>query len=145
MKDKIPLALSKRNCLRHLLIRGNIDEGNAELLRGKTELCNERRKYKDCRKHWEEDWWSEIADKCEKAWKLGRLEEMYDILKKLQKREEYNNSKKILLFSKERFKEHLEEITENRYETDVIKTNNVLTKVQAPGIDEIKVKKYRQG
>ena len=54
-----------------------------------------------------------MVDKREKAWKLGRLGEVYDLLKKLQKRREYNDSKKILLFSEERFKEHLEEITEN--------------------------------
>ena len=32
---------------------------------------------------------------------------MYDLLKKLQKRGEYNNSKNVLLFSEEMFKEHL--------------------------------------
>ena len=139
MKDKIAKALSKRNLLR----RVNTDEGNAELLRAKKELYTERRKFKDCCKQWEEDWWNEIADKCEKAWKLGRLGEMYDILNKLQKRGEYNNSKNILLFSEERFKDHLEKITANRYETDVIKINNVLNKAQAPDIDEIKVKKLQ--
>ena len=39
---------------------------------------------------------TEMADKCEKARKLARLGEMYDLLKKLQKRGEYNNSKNIL-------------------------------------------------
>ena len=68
---------------------------------------------------------------------------MYDILKKLQKRGEYNNSKNILLFSEKRFREHLEKITENRYETDVIKISNVLNKVKGPDIDEMKVKKLQ--
>ena len=139
MKDKIAQALSKRNCLG----RGSIDVGNAELLRAKRDLCNERRKYKGCCKQWEENWWNEIADKCEKALKLGKLGEMYDVLKKLQKHGEYNNSKNILLFSEERFKDHLEKITENRYEPDVIKINNVLNNVQAPDIDETKVRKLQ--
>ena len=69
MKDKIAQALTRRNLLKKV----NTEEGNAELLRVKRELCNERRKYKDCCKQWEKDWWNEIADKCEKAWKLGRL------------------------------------------------------------------------
>ena len=43
-----------------------------------------------------------MADKCEKAWKLGRLGEMFDLLKKLWKHGEYNNSKNVLLFSEER-------------------------------------------
>ena len=71
-KDKIAQALSKRKLVR----RGNTDEGNAEMVRAKRELCNERRKYKDCCTQWEEHWWNEIADKGEKAWKLGRLGEM---------------------------------------------------------------------
>ena len=97
MKDKIVQALSKRNLLKKI----NTEEGNAELLRIKRELCSERRKYKDCCKQWEEDWWNEMAGKCEKAWKFGRMGEMYDLLKKLQKRGEYNNSKNILLSSEE--------------------------------------------
>ena len=60
-----------------------------------------------------------MTDKCEKAWKLGRLGEMYDLLKKLQIRGEYNDSRNILRFSEERFKEHSEKLTENRHETDV--------------------------
>ena len=68
---------------------------------------------------------------------------MCETLKTLQKREEYKNSKNILLFSEERFKEHLETITENRYETDVIKIENVLNKVPAPDMDEIKVRKLQ--
>ena len=84
-----------------------------------------------------------MADKCEKAWKLGRLGEMYDLLKKLQKRGEYNNSKNILLFSEERFKEYLEKITENRYETDVSKIETVLDKVRAPDITGTKIKELQ--
>ena len=68
---------------------------------------------------------------------------MYDLLKKLQKRGEYNNSRHMLLFSEEKFKEHLEKITENRYETDVIKIENVLNKVRTPDINEIKVKELQ--
>ena len=48
MKDKIAQALSKRNLLKKV----NTGEGNAELLRVKRELCNERRKYKDFCKQW---------------------------------------------------------------------------------------------
>ena len=81
-----------------------------------------------------------MADKCEKAWKLGRLGEMYDLIKKLQKRGEYNNSKNILLISEERFKEHLEKKEENRYETDIIKIETVLDKVRAPDITGTKIK-----
>ena len=66
MKDKIAQALRKRKFMRNLLRRVNTDEGNAELLRAKRKLCNERRKYKDCCKQWEEDWWNAIADKCER-------------------------------------------------------------------------------
>ena len=69
---------------------------------------------------------------------------MYDILKKLQKRGKYTNSKNILLFSEERFKEHVEKITQNRYETDVIKVKTVPNKIRAPDIDEIKVKKLQR-
>ena len=43
MKDKIVLALRKRNFLKKV----NTEEGNTELLRVKRELCHERRKYKD--------------------------------------------------------------------------------------------------
>ena len=68
---------------------------------------------------------------------------MYDLLKKLQNREEYNNSKNILLFSEERFKEHLEKITGNRYETDVIKIETVLNKVTAPDITGTKIKELQ--
>ena len=68
---------------------------------------------------------------------------MYDLLKKLQKRGEYNNSKNILLFSEERFKEHLEKITENRYEADVIKIEAVLNKVRAPDITRTKIKELQ--
>ena len=78
MKDKIAQALSKRNLLKKI----NTEEGNVELLRVKRELCNERRKYKDCCKQWEEDWWNEMADKCEKAWKFGRLGEIFCSLKR---------------------------------------------------------------
>ena len=53
------------------------------------------------------------------------------------------NSRNILLFSEERFKEHLEKITENRYEIDVIKIENVLNKVRTPDINEIKVKELQ--
>ena len=70
---------------------------------------------------------------------------MYDLLKKLQKRGEYNNSRNILLFSEEIFKEHLEKITENRYESDVIKIETVMNKVKAPDIDEIKIKELQVG
>ena len=139
MKEKIAQALSRKNLLR----RVKTEEANAELLRVKQELCNERKKYKDCCKILEEDWWNDLADKCEKAWKLGRLGEMYDLLKKLQKRGEYNNSRHTLLFSEEKFKEHLEKITENRYETDVIKIENVLNKVRTTDINEIKVKELQ--
>ena len=139
MKHKIAQALSKRNLLKKI----NTEEGNAGQLRVKRELCNERRKYKDCCKQWEENWWNEIADKCEKAWKLGRLGEMYDLLKKLQKRGEYNNSKNILLFSEERFREPLEKITENRYDTDVINIETVLDKVRAPDITGTKIKELQ--
>ena len=139
MKEKIAQALTRRNLLR----RVNTEEGYEELLRIKQELCNERKKYKDCCKIWEEDWWNDLADKCEKAWKLSRLGEMYDLLKKLQKRGEYNNSRHMLLFSEEKFKEHLEKITENRYETDVIKIENALNKARTPDINEIKVKELQ--
>ena len=71
--------------------------------------------------------------------------EMYDFLKKLQKRGEYNNSRNILLFSEEIFKEHLERITENRYESDVIKIETVMNKVTAPDIDEVKIKELQAG
>ena len=71
--------------------------------------------------------------------------EMYDLLKKLQKRGEYNNSRNILLFSEEIFKEHLEKITENRYESDVIKIETVMNKVTAPDIDEVKIKELQAG
>jgi len=113
------------------------------LLRVKRELCHERRKYKDFCKQWEEGWWNEMADKCEKAWKLGRLGEMFDFLKKLQKHGEYNNSKNVLLFSKERLKKHLEKITENRYKTGVIKIETVLIKVRAPNIMRTKIKELQ--
>ena len=136
MKDKIAQALSKRNLLKKI----NTEEGNAELLRVKRELCSERRKYKDFCKQWEEDWWNKMADKCEKAWKLGRLGEMYDLLKKVQKCGEYNNSKNILLFFEEKFKEHLDKITENRYENNVIKIDKVLNKVRASDITATKIK-----
>jgi len=121
----------------------NTEEGNAELLKVKRELCNERRKYKDCCTQLEEDWWNEMADQCEKVWKLGRLGEMYDLLKQLKKCGEYNNSKNILLFSEERFKEHLEKITENRYETDIIKIDTVLNKVRASDITGTKIKELQ--
>ena len=52
MKDKIAQVLSRRNLVR----RDNKEEGRKELLRIKKELSNERRKYKDCSKTWEEDW-----------------------------------------------------------------------------------------
>ena len=78
-----------------------------------------------------------MADKCEKAWKLGRLGEM------LQKRGEYDNSKNILLFSEKRFKEHLEKITENKYENDVIKIEVVLNKVRTPDITGTKIKELQ--
>ena len=68
---------------------------------------------------------------------------MYDLLKKLQKHGEYNNSKNILLLSEERFKENLEKITENRYETDVIKIETVLNRVTAPGTTGIKIKELQ--
>ena len=84
-----------------------------------------------------------MAGKCEHAWKVDRLGEMYDLLKKLQKHGEYNNSKNVLLFSEERFKEYLEKITKNRYETDVIKIETVLNKVRAPDINEAKVKELQ--
>ena len=70
MKDKIAQVLSRRNLVR----RDNTEEGRKELQRIKKELSNERRKYKDCSKKWEEDWWNELADRCEQAWKLGRWE-----------------------------------------------------------------------
>ena len=141
MKDKIAQALSRRN----LLQRVNTEEGYEELLRVKREISNERKKYKNCCKKWEEDWWNELADKCEKAWKSGRFGEMYDLLKKLQKRGEYNNSKNVLLFSEEIFKEHLEKITENRYEIDVTKIEKVLNKVDAPDMNETKIKELQAG
>ena len=84
-----------------------------------------------------------MADKCEKARKFGRLGEMYDLVKKLQKRREYNNSKIILLFSEEIFKEHLEKIIENRYETDVIKLETVPNKLRAPAINRTKIKELQ--
>ena len=52
LRDKITQSLSKR----HLLRRVTTEEGSAELLRVKRELCYEGKKYKDCCKHWEEDW-----------------------------------------------------------------------------------------
>ena len=76
-------------------------------------------------------------------WRPDRLGEMCETLKTLQKREEYNNSKNIFLFSEARFKEHLEKIAENRYETDVIKIENVLNMVPAPDDDKNKVKKLQ--
>ena len=84
-----------------------------------------------------------MADKCEQAWKLGRLGEMYDLLTNLPKRGEYNNSTNIFLFSEERFKEHLEKITEIQYETDVIKIETVLNKVRAPDINEVNIKELQ--
>ena len=136
MKGKIAQALSKKNRWKKI----NTEEGNAELLKVKRELCNERRKYKNCCKQLEEDWWNEMADKCEKVWKLGRLGEMYDLLKQLKKRGKYNNSKNLILFSEERFKEHLEKTTEHRYETDIIKIDTVLNKVRASDITGTKIK-----
>ena len=41
---------------------------------------------------------------------------MYDLLKQLQRRGEYNNAKNLPLFSEETFKEHLEKITKERFE-----------------------------
>ena len=68
---------------------------------------------------------------------------MYDLLKKLPKRGEYNISKNIFLFSEERFKEHLEKITESQYETDLIKIETVLNKVRAPDLNEVNIKELQ--
>ena len=53
-KDKIAQALSRRI---------NTEEGYEELLRVKREISEERKKYKNWCKKWEEDWWNELADK----------------------------------------------------------------------------------
>ena len=49
----------------------------------------------------------------------------------------------MLLFCEEKFKEHLEKITEYRYETDIIKIEDVLNKARAPDINEIKIKELQ--
>ena len=47
---------------------------------------------------------------------MGQIGRMYKVRQRLQRRGEYNNSKKIMHFTEEEFKGHLEKLTNERYE-----------------------------
>ena len=58
------------------------------------------------------------------------------ILQRLQRRGEYNNSKSIMLFTEEEYKGHLEKITHERYENSPDQISKTVEKVVELKVEE---------
>ena len=112
LKENIREGLRRRNEVK----RRATDEYDQSLIEAREDLKQARKIYKNQLKEWEEQWWDQKAEECRIACEEGKIGVMYDLLKQLQRRGEYNNAKNLTLFSEETFKEHLEKITKERFE-----------------------------
>ena len=126
LKEKIRERLRKRNEIK----RKATDEYDQNLIETREELKQARRAYKNQLKEWEKQWWDEKAEECRIACEEGKIGVMYDRLKQLQRRGEYNNAKNLLLFSEETFKEHLENITKVRFKGNPGRMQQVIELVE---------------
>ena len=126
LKENIREGLRKRNEIK----RKATDEYDQSLIEAREELRQARRAYKNQLKEWEEQWWDQKAEECRIACEEGKMRVMYDLLKQLQRRGEYNNAKNLLLFSEETFKEHLEKITKERFEGNPGRMQQVIELVE---------------
>ena len=126
LKENIREGLRKRKEIK----RKTTDEYDQSLIEAREELRQARRAYKNQLKEWEEQWWDQKAEECRIACEEGKIGVMYDLLKQLQRRREYNNAKNLLLFSEETFKEHLEKITKERFEGNPGRMQQVIELVE---------------
>ena len=117
LKSHITELLLERNVLINTVgIETTSEEHREQVLDVQHRLKNARKEYKKKQRQWENDWWNNLAEECRVANSKGQIGLMYNILKKLQLRWNFNNSKNILLFTEEEFKNHLKIITQDRYE-----------------------------
>ena len=104
LKAEMGEALRERN----RVIRQTGDRISREYIIAKTGLTEKRANYKGELRQWEENWWNQLAEKCQQACEMEQTGTMYKMLQRLQRRGEYNNKKTIMLFTEEEFKGHLE-------------------------------------
>ena len=112
LRENIREGLRKRNEVK----RRATDEYDQSLIEAREDLKKAGKTYKNQLKEWEEQWWDQKAEECRIACEEGKIRVMYDLLKQLQRRGEYNNAKNLPLFSEETLKEHLEEITKESFQ-----------------------------
>ena len=67
---------------------------------------------------------------------MGQIGRMYEILQRLRRRREYNNSKTIMLFTEEEFKGHLEKITHERYKNSPDQILKTIEKIEDLTVEE---------
>ena len=109
LKAEIRKALRERK----RVIRQTGDRTSQEYDIAKARLTEKRANYKRELRQWEENWWNQLAEECQQACQMGQIGSMYKILKRLQRRGEYNN-KTTMLFTEEEFKGHRDKITHER-------------------------------
>ena len=132
LKAEIREALRERN----RVIRQTGGRTSNEYIIAKTRLTEKRTKYKRELRQWKDNWWNQLAEECQQACQMGQIGTMYKILQRLQRRGEYNNSKSIMLFTEEEFKDLLEKITHERYEHSPDQISKTVEKVVELKVEE---------
>ena len=87
-----------------------------ELNRAREEVTRERRELKRKLREWESEWWEVLIEECREACEMGRVGDMYKVMRALGKRgKKAAESHHITV---EAFREHFARITEERFEED---------------------------
>ena len=94
----------------------------------KEQLGRARRNMRQFLRRVEREWWRERIEECENACNLGRMGEMYKILKEIG-RKEWKAPPSVGI-TVEEFKEHFEKVSEMRYEVDPAVIGRVIGEVR---------------
>ena len=125
MREEIERLISERNSMQERIIvrRLRARRGGGELARlqrewvvVKEQLGRARQNMRHFLRRVEKEWWRERIEECENACNLGRMGEMYKILKEVG-RKEWKAPPSVGI-TVEEFKEHFEKVSEMRYEAD---------------------------
>ena len=125
MGEQIERLISDRNSMQERINarRLRARRGGGELARlerewvaVKEQLGRARRNMRQFLRRVEREWWHERIEECENACNLGRMGEMFKILKEIG-RKEWKAPPSVGI-TVEEFKEHFEKVSEMRYEVD---------------------------
>ena len=138
MREEIERLISERNSMQERINakrRLKARRGGGELARlerewvaVKEQLGRARRNMRQFLRKVEREWWRERIEECENACNLGRMGEMYKILKEIG-RKEWKAPPSVGI-TVEEFKEHFEKVSEMRYEVDPALIGGVIKEVR---------------